>query len=99
MLPDRPGHLAERSRECRLKEGSNVCVPDGVSSAKTDPLWDGSVLLLGSGELHFRAEGLVALHAYHRQYLSINSSSSIHLVMFVSFHHDRPSQSAISVAR
>lgn len=99
VLLNRPGYPAERSGECRLRERSNVCVPDGVTSAKTDPLWDGSVLLLGSGELNFRAEGLVALHPNHRQYLSIKSSSSIPLVMFVSFHQHRPSHSAISVAR
>jgi len=86
--------------DARLSPMSPLCVvSDGVTSAKTDPLWDGSVLLLGSGELNFRAEGLVALHPNHRQYLSIKSSSSIPLVMFVSFHQHRPSHSAISVAR
>ncbi|KAK2628534.1 hypothetical protein QTJ16_001637 [Diplocarpon rosae] len=36
-------------------------VPDGITSPQSDPLWDRSVLLLGSGELHLCAEGLVAL--------------------------------------
>lgn len=71
LPPVRRGYPAERSAKCRLREGSRMCVPDGVTSAKTDPLWDRSVLLLGSGELHFRAEGLVALHTQSHQYLSI----------------------------
>ena len=37
--------------------------PDGVSRPQTDPLRDGSVLLLGSGELLLRAEGFMALWA------------------------------------
>ena len=36
-------------------------IPDGVSGPETDPLWDGTVLLLRSRELLLRAEGLVAL--------------------------------------
>lgn len=31
-------------------------IPDGVTSPQTDPLWDGSVLLLGSGKLLLGAE-------------------------------------------
>jgi hypothetical protein len=38
-----------------------MIVPDGVTSPQSDPLWNGSVLLLGSCELLLRAEGLVAL--------------------------------------
>jgi chorismate-pyruvate lyase len=36
-------------------------LPDGVSSPKTDPLWDRTVLLLRSRELLLRAERFVAL--------------------------------------
>jgi hypothetical protein len=36
-------------------------VPDGVTGSETDPLWDWSVLLLGSGELDLCSEGLMAL--------------------------------------
>lgn len=43
-------------------EGNWRCVPDGVTSPQSDPLWDRSVLLLGSRELHLRAEGLVGLY-------------------------------------
>jgi hypothetical protein len=38
-----------------------VDVPDGVTSSQTNPLGDGSVLLLRSCELYLRTEGLVAL--------------------------------------
>jgi hypothetical protein len=41
-------------------EGEGV-VPYGVTGSETDPLRDGSVLLLSSGELDLCAEGLVAL--------------------------------------
>jgi hypothetical protein len=41
-------------------EGEEV-VPYGVTGSETDPLRDGSVLLLSSGELDLCAEGLVAL--------------------------------------
>jgi hypothetical protein len=37
-------------------------VPDGVTSSQSDPLRNRSVLLLGSGELLLRTEGLVALY-------------------------------------
>lgn len=36
-------------------------VPDGVASAKANPLGDGPVLLLGLGQLDLGAERLVAL--------------------------------------
>ena len=36
-------------------------VPDGVTSPQSDPLGNGSVLLLSSRELLLRAKGLVAL--------------------------------------
>ena len=48
---------AEEERGC-VYEG---IVPDGVTSSQTDPLRNRSVLLLGSRELDFRTEGLVAL--------------------------------------
>ena len=38
-----------------------VVVPDGVASAKANPLGNGTVLLLRLGELLLRAESLVAL--------------------------------------
>ncbi len=45
-----------------LPFGSRECfVPDGVTGAQTDPLGNGSVLLLRLGELLLRAESLVAL--------------------------------------
>jgi hypothetical protein len=37
--------------------------PDGISRPQTNPLRDGPVLLLGSGELLLRAEGFVTLWA------------------------------------
>jgi len=37
-------------------------VSDGVTGSQTNPLWNGSVLLLGSGELDLRSERLVARH-------------------------------------
>ena len=37
------------------------CLPDGVTSSQSNPLRNGSVLLLCSGELDLRAERLVAL--------------------------------------
>lgn len=36
-------------------------VPNGVARSKTDPLWYGTILLLGFGELLLRAEGFVGL--------------------------------------
>lgn len=42
---------------CRYSEGiANQNIPDGVTSPQTDPLWDRSVLLLGSGKLLLGAE-------------------------------------------
>ncbi|CAL3965832.1 unnamed protein product [Diplocarpon coronariae] len=38
-----------------------LTVPDGVTSPQSDPLRNGSVLLLGSGELHLCTKALVAL--------------------------------------
>lgn len=35
--------------------------PDGIARPQSNPLWDGSVLLLRSRELLLRAEGFVAL--------------------------------------
>ncbi len=40
---------------------SGCSVPDRVTSSQSDPLRNGSVLLLGSRELLLRTEGLVAL--------------------------------------
>jgi hypothetical protein len=45
----------------KLAPGVRSIVPDGVTGSETDPLWDRSVLLLGSRELDLCAEGLVAL--------------------------------------
>lgn len=39
-----------------------IFVPDGVASAEPDPLGDGSVLLLGLGQLLLDTESLVALY-------------------------------------
>jgi hypothetical protein len=50
-------------------------VPDSVTGSETDPLWDGSVLLLGSGELDLCSEGLVALEG--RMSVSLLFSVSI----------------------
>lgn len=41
-------------------------VPDGVTGSQSNPLWNWSVLLLGSGELNLRTERLVTLY---RDYL------------------------------
>lgn len=35
--------------------------PDRVTGAQTDPLWDGTVLLLGFGEFLLGAEGFLGL--------------------------------------
>jgi len=44
------------------RRGLGGCsIPDRVTSSQSDPLRNRSVLLLGSGELLLRAEGLVAL--------------------------------------
>ena len=44
------------------RRGLGGCsIPDRVASSQSDPLRNRSVLLLGSGELLLRAEGLVAL--------------------------------------
>ena len=48
--------------EIWVVQSSGVFVPDGVTSTQTNPLWNGSVLLLGLGELLLRAERLVALY-------------------------------------
>lgn len=54
-----------RIRSCDAKgkkrDHRNFVVPDGVTSAKTNPLWDRSVLLLRLSELLLRSERLVAL--------------------------------------
>jgi hypothetical protein len=34
-----------------LERSQIINIPDGVTSPQTNPLWDGSVLLLGSGKL------------------------------------------------
>lgn len=39
-------------------------VPDGVVGSETDPLRDGTVLLLGLGQLLLGAESLVGLYLY-----------------------------------
>ncbi len=41
---------------------SKLIVPDGVTSSQSDPLRNWTVLLLGSGELLLRTEGLVGLY-------------------------------------
>ncbi len=44
------------------RRGLGGCsIPDRITSSQSDPLRNRSVLLLGSGELLLRAEGLVAL--------------------------------------
>ena len=60
------------------------CVPDGVTSPQTDPLWDRSVLLLGSGELLLRAEGFVTLHTH---IISLLSSTNFFLRNAPLRHH------------
>ena len=37
-------------------------LPDGVAGPKTNPLWDGSILLLSPRELLLGAEGFVGLY-------------------------------------
>lgn len=44
--------------------GPGSIVPDGVVGAQTDPLRDGTVLLLGLGQLLLGAERLVGLCGY-----------------------------------
>jgi hypothetical protein len=44
--------------------GPGSIVPDGVVGAQTDPLRDGTVLLLGLGQLLLGAERLVGLYGY-----------------------------------
>jgi hypothetical protein len=63
-----------RSVESRLKRGG---VPNGVTGSKTNPLWDGSVLLLGSGELDLCSEGLVALEGSMSVFLYSNLSITV----------------------
>jgi hypothetical protein len=53
----RPLFRVLKSNQVLLRE----VVPDGITGPETNPLRDGSVLLLCSGELDFCAEGLVAL--------------------------------------
>ena len=45
----------------RLGIGGRVNEPDGIARAQTDPLRDGTILLLGFGQLLLRAEGFVGL--------------------------------------
>lgn len=47
-----------------FEDGAGSIVPDGVVGAQTDPLRDGTVLLLRLGELLLGAERLVGLHCY-----------------------------------
>ena len=57
-------HSCLSSRASKVEEtsaGIGCCIPDGVTGSQSDPLRDRSVLLLSSGELLLRAEGLVAL--------------------------------------
>jgi hypothetical protein len=44
-----------------LGPAGDKSIPDRVTGSQSDPLRNRSVLLLGSGELLLRAEGLVAL--------------------------------------
>jgi hypothetical protein len=46
------------------RAGPGSFVPDGVVGAQTDPLRDGTVLLLGLGQLLLGAERLVGLYGY-----------------------------------
>jgi hypothetical protein len=63
------------------RRGLGGCsIPDRVTSSQSDPLRNRSVLLLGSGELLLRAEGLVAL---------LNASSASILQIFL--RHPPPS--------
>ena len=56
-----PAHNLNLSNSEAVKSHRCRNVPDGVACPQSDPLWDGPVLLLGPGELLFRAEGFVAL--------------------------------------
>lgn len=51
----------EVSRQAENYAGLIAIVPYGVTSSQTDPLRDGTVLLLGLGQLLLRTESLVAL--------------------------------------
>lgn len=66
LAPADAGCSQDRIADRRDRRVDGLCgreegVPDGVTSAETDPLWDRSVLLLGLGQLDLRAERLVAL--------------------------------------
>lgn len=61
------------------KVRNSVSVPDRVTSSKTDPLWDGTVLLLRLGELLLRAERLVGLFRRRDVSKSPRSSSILNL--------------------
>lgn len=60
--------------------GCEMCVPDGVTSSKTDPLRNWSVLLLCASKLLLGSEGLVALQI-HR----VSRRSCAIVVSFLSF--------------
>jgi hypothetical protein len=59
--------------------GTCESLPDRVTSSQADPLRNRSVLLLGSGELLLRAEGLVAL-------LNVSSASILQISTIPSIH-------------
>ena len=44
-----------------LRGDGGLFVPDGVTGPQSNPLWDGSVLLLRTRKLLLGTEGLVAL--------------------------------------
>jgi hypothetical protein len=59
--------------------GTCESLPDRVTSSQADPLRNRSVLLLGSGELLLRAEGLVAL-------LNVSSASILQISSTIPLH-------------
>jgi hypothetical protein len=73
------------------RRGLGGCsIPDRVTSSQSDPLRNRSVLLLGSGELLLRAEGLVAL-------LNASSASILQIFFGIPLHpraHGLPLPSA-----
>ena len=58
-------------------------VPDGITSPQSDPLGNGSVLLLSSRELLLRAKGLVALQSQsHQPRMSLEMPLHSIVIMF-----------------
>jgi hypothetical protein len=55
--------------------GSSESVPDSVTSSESDPLWNWSVLLLGSRELNLCAERLVTLYCILSAVVQVRNSN------------------------